>query len=150
MSTFLDHYGVDDAKREKRVRVLALSGLALVVLGLFLYFYFRNWKEEQQVKHFLTALSRKDYQTAYRLWGCTQEKPCRDYRFERFLEDWGPSSAHADVSALRVAKTRSCDAVIIQTLDFGKSPAVNILVDRRDLTIGFAPWPVCSPRMQAP
>ena len=150
MSAFLDQYGVADAKREKKVKAAVVSLLALLVLGVCSYFFFRNWKEERVVKQFLEALRTKDYQTAYKAWGCTPEKSCRDYRMERFLEDWGPSSPHADISALKIAKTRSCDAVLIQTWEFGKGEAVNISVDRRDLTIGFAPWPVCNPRMQAP
>ena len=150
MSAFLDQYGVQDAKREKKVKAIAITLLLLLVSGVCLYFYFRNWKEEQIVKQFLTALRGKDYQTAYRFWGCTLEKPCRDYRLERFMEDWGPASPHSDLSSLKVAKSRSCDLVLIQTLDFGKGEAVNLTVDRRDLTLGFAPWPVCNPRMQAP
>lgn len=90
MSEFLDNYGVKDARREKRVKQILYTVLTLAVVGGGLWFFFRNWKEESRVKEFLTLLERQDYKTAYALWGCTEATPCRDYKFERFLEDWGP------------------------------------------------------------
>ena len=43
------------------------------------------------MKQFLDDLQHKDYQSAYALWGCTQQRPC-DYTADKFNEDWGPSS----------------------------------------------------------
>jgi hypothetical protein len=42
---------------------------------------------------------------------------------------------------------KSCDKGIIQLLQI-KGQDVNIYVDRTTLVIGFAPWPVCNPRVK--
>lgn len=150
MSEFLEGYGVADARRGRVIKWIILSLIAAAVLGTILYFQFRNFGEERQASLFFKLLKKQDYQAAYRLWGCTPETPCRDYAFEKFLEDWGPKSPHADLSSVKVEKTRSCPAGIIQIVDFGKGEKVNLYVQRKDRTIGFAPWEYCNPRWQAP
>jgi hypothetical protein len=147
MSTYLDDYGSSEGRRAKlRNRILG----AVVVLALAsggAYYFFRNYKEEQQARLFISHLRNKQYEQAYRTWGCTGSKPCRDYSFEKFLEDWGPQSAHADLSRMEVTRTRSCSHGIIQTLRFGEKDEVLLWVDRSDLTLGFAPWPICDPKI---
>ncbi|MCC7155385.1 MAG: hypothetical protein IT161_12485 [Bryobacterales bacterium] len=150
MSDFLEGYGVADARRGRIIKRLILSVLGATAIGIILYFQFRNFGEERQASRFLSLLKKQDYQAAYRLWGCTPETPCRDYAYEKFLEDWGPKSPHADLSNLKVERTRSCDGGIIQILDFGKGDKVNLYVQRKDHVIGFAPWEFCNPRWQAP
>jgi hypothetical protein len=66
---------------------------------------------------------------------------------DQFLRDWGPQSDAANVSAITRAKVKSCDKGIIQLLQI-KGQDVNLYVDRTTLVIGFAPWPVCSPRVK--
>ncbi|MBK5291786.1 MAG: hypothetical protein JJE04_08945 [Acidobacteriia bacterium] len=151
MAGYMDGYGVADAKREKtRKRIFIALGV-LLVSGLALYFTFRNYREEKQVALFLEHLRNKQYAQAYRLWGCTESTPCRDYRFERFLEDWGEKSPHKQPGQAKIVKTRSCSGGIIQTLNFGKDAAeVLLFVNRNDLAIGFAPWPSCDPRIPVP
>ena len=149
MAGYLDQYGVGDERREKIRRRIILSAVAVLVIGIALYFTLRNFREERQFKTFIELLRKQDYQGAYALWGCTEAKPCRDYPLAKFMEDWGPNSAHTNLTQLHT-KTRSCSAGIIQTIDFGKGEEVNIWVDRKDLTIGFAPWPVCNPSMKVP
>ena len=147
MNNYLDNYGVADARRERRTKRILWSVLTICVVGGALWFFFRNFREEGRVKEFLTLLERQDYKTAYTLWGCTEATPCRDYKFDRFLQDWGPQSDAGNVAAIERAKVKSCDGGIIQTLQV-KGQEVNLYVDRATLTIGFSPWPVCSPRVQ--
>jgi hypothetical protein len=147
MNNYLDNYGVADARRERRTKRILWSVLTVCVVGGLLWFFFRNYREEARVKEFLSLLERQDYQTAYTLWGCTEATPCRDYKFDRFLQDWGPQSDAANVAAIARAKVKSCDGGIIQSLQV-KGQEVNLYVDRATLTIGFSPWPVCSPRVQ--
>ena len=150
MSNYLDDYGAGEARRSRiRNRILLTTAL-LAVAGGAAYFTFRNYSEEKQAKAFLEHLRAKQYEQAYRVWGCTETKPCRDYSYEKFLEDWGPKSAHADVSRLEVTRTRSCSHGIIQTLRFNEKDEVLLWVDRSDLSLGFAPWPVCDPRIPSP
>lgn len=149
MSGFLEGYGAGEERRERLIKRAALSALAVAVLGGGLWFWLRNWREERQVSRFLELLQRKDYPGAYHLWGCTETKPCRDYSFEKFLEDWGPKSTHTDLATLRVVKTRSCRGGIIKALQF-PGDEVLLWVERKDLTLGYAPWPVCNPRIPSP
>jgi len=83
----LDQYGAGDARREKIVKTLAISFLALVAAGGALFFIFHNYREEHQVKEFFNHLAAHDYKAAYALFGCTDTKPCRDYGSEKFMED---------------------------------------------------------------
>jgi hypothetical protein len=150
MGGYLDQYGAGEERREKIVRNLVLGALAAVILGVVLYFTFRNYRETRQAERFLDLLRKQEYATAYRMWGCTEDRPCRDYRFERFMEDWGPEAGHGDPAATRVAKTRSCASGVIYTIEFAKGEPVLLWVERRDRLLSFAPWPVCNPRMAAP
>jgi hypothetical protein len=141
MAGYLDTYGAGDERREKLIWRSLAAVAAVVVLALVLYFSFRNFREERQLKSLLELLAKKDYAGAYRLWGCTDANPCRDYSLERFLEDWGPSSPYTDVTHARVVKSASCGSGISQTLEFSSGRQVGLWVERKDLSIGFDPWP---------
>lgn len=148
--SYLEGYGVKDARREKLIKRLLASAAVLLVLGLVLYFQFRNYREEGRIRTFLELLKRQDYKGAYALWGCTDATPCRHYGFDKFMEDWGPKSPQADIERARLGKLKSCDTGIIQVLQFPDNHEVQLWVERRDQFIGFAPWPVCNPRMKVP
>lgn len=149
MTGYLEGYGAGEEKREKSVKRLLLVMVILVIAGGVLYFLFRNYRQERQFSSFLELLARKDYQGAYRLWGCTEASPCRDYAMDKFLEDWGPESPHADIASAKVTRTRSCSGGIIKSLKFPKDE-VNLWVDRATLTLGYSPWPMCNPHFAAP
>jgi hypothetical protein len=149
MPGYLDGYGTKEIRRA-RIRNRILIGLSVAaVVGIACYFQFRNYSEEQRVKLFLQQLQDKQYQQAYSLWGCTEANPCRDYNFSKFLEDWGPDSTHAVVADAKLGRTRSCTEGIIQPLQY-PNDEVLLWVNRNNLTIGFAPWPVCNPRLPTP
>lgn len=150
MAGYLDSYGAGEERREKIVKRLILGALAALVIAATLYFLFRNWREDRQTRLFLDLLNKRDYQSAYQLWGCTPAAPCRDYSFERFMEDWGPKNPRGDAAAARITKTRSCASGVIFTLEYGKDESVLLWVERKDKVLGFAPWPSCNPRMTAP
>ncbi|HET8546436.1 MAG TPA: hypothetical protein VFL57_00450 [Bryobacteraceae bacterium] len=144
---YLDAYGAGEERRAKIVRTLVLSLIILAVLAGIVWWRFRNWAENKRVEQFFSDLRGGDYKSAYSLWGCTDARPCRDYSFDRFMEDWGPKSAHANLSAMQVAETKSCSGGVIKILKFPADEVV-LWVDRQTKTIGFSPWPVCNPRMQ--
>lgn len=153
MAGYLESYAAGEERREKVrkwiVRGMLATFAALVVCGV-LYFMFRNWREDRQARLFLGLLGRQEYQAAYQLWGCTAQKPCRDYGFDRFIEDWGPKNPRGDIQAARIVKTRSCGTGVIYTLEYGKQDPLLLWVERKDQALGFAPWPACDPRMPAP
>jgi len=147
MPGYLEAYGAGSEKREKIVRRVALVVLVVLVAGTALYFLLRNFRETRQANLFFELLARKDYSAAYALWGCSPTSPCRDYTMDKFVQDWGPTSAHADLSTFKITKTRSCTAGVIFEAQFGSNPPDYLWVDRETKDIGFAPWPVCNPRL---
>lgn len=143
MAGYLDNYGAGEERREKLIKRAVLIGVVVVIAAGVLYFIFKNYRQERQVKNFLALLERKDYKAAYALWGCTDANPCRDYSFNEFMKDWGPQSPHADPKSLRITKSRSCGSGVIITVDSDKRQEDKLWVQRGDLTIGFSPLPGC-------
>jgi hypothetical protein len=164
MAGYLDQYGAGDERREKRNRWILISG-AVALLILFLWFFFfvwdkteilrseslarlaqvlRNHRQESRVKSFVEDLQRKDYQAAYGLWGCSVAQPCQSYPFPEFMKDWGPGSVR-NPSSYTILKSRSCGNGVIVTVDFGPNQEDALWVQRKDLTLGFSPFPVCAP-----
>jgi hypothetical protein len=143
MPGYLDTYGAGDEKRERIVKTLVISLVALLIVGGIGFFIFHNYRQERQVKHFFELLSSHDYQAAYALWVRT-EQDRRGYPMETFLQDWGPKGQHANVGGARISKSRSCGSGVILTVDFGGGgPPEKLWVERDNLTIGFSPLPGC-------
>ncbi len=138
MAGYLEGYGAGEERREKIWKRIIVWTLVAVAVTAALYFTFRGYRQKQQVSQFLADLGRQDYQAAYRLWGCTPARPCRDYSFERFLEDWGQKSPRANAPAARVKGTKYCGHGVIVALDFGKGEETLLWVESKDLTLGFA------------
>ncbi len=152
MSDFLQGYGETDARRERVFKRIILAAVALSVVAAAGWWFSRDFTEKRQIKRFVQLLEQKEYDAAYRLWGCDPAEPCRDYSLDKFMEDWGPKGVYTRNQPLKLAEKRSCEGGIIQYIEYGKSEedVVYIYVQRSDLTLGFAPWPVCNPRWQAP
>ncbi len=149
MAGFLEEYGVADARRAKVIRWLVISALAVVFGSIALYFVLRTWPARRQVNAFLDDLRRRDYQSAYRDWGCGGG--CTDYPYAKFLEDWGPQSAFADAGAVAIKRSRYCKSGgVIVTINSPKGDEVPLMYLRGDGSLGFSPWPICDPRVPAP
>ncbi len=150
MSGYLETYGAGDQKRERALKGLLLALLILAALAGAAWFLLRNYKEDARAAAFVELLKKKEYGAAYAMWGCTVDKPCRDYDYKRFLEDWGDQGAHADVSAVAIEKTKSCSGGIIRKLRYPRDEVL-IFVSRADLLISFPPWgDACEVRVQVP
>jgi hypothetical protein len=150
MAGYLEGYGAGEERRERIVRWIVLSAVLAVIIAIVGYFQFRNYREEKQISLFLEDLKRQDYKAAYALWGCTDANPCPQYAFNKFLEDWGPQGRYANVAGAKRGKTKSCDTGVIQFIEFPGTNEAQLWVERRDKVLGFAPWPVCDPRMKVP
>jgi hypothetical protein len=148
MSGYLEQYGVEDARRLRILKRIALVGIILLIAGTSLYFVMRNYREKGQVNEFLAHLRAGNYEAAYQMWGC----PCPGYQFERFLEDWGPESPYGPPQSLRVEEASSCGSGTIVTLQgTGREEEVHLWVERDgSYTLGFSPWPVCNPVIRVP
>lgn len=138
---YLTNYGVTDARREKRFFRTAAIVIGSALLGTFLYFHFRTFSDERQVKDFLAMLARKDYRAAYAKFGCPQE--CRDYKFNRFLEDFGDKSTFADVGNVKITLAEPCGNTVWVSVKHPKHAEIGLSVDRNDRTITFAPEARC-------
>jgi len=143
MSEFLDQYGVEDARKEKRTKRIVLAVLAAAVLGTSGFLFFRNFREERVVDRFVTLLKEKNYQEAYKLWGCTPNAPCRYYAPEKFTEDWGPDGTYKQPDSLEIADVDSCGAGVVFGFAYPGGENFGLWVARDSKIISFAPWPRC-------
>lgn len=143
MAGYLESYGAADAKRGRALRRWGGGILGVALAGWCVYWYAHDFREKRQVAQFLELLGQKRYEDAYRLWGCDPAKPCRDYNMEKFMEDWGPQSAHADAGRARVRRTRSCETGVIQILEFAPGDETALYVDREKRQIAYSPFNYC-------
>jgi hypothetical protein len=148
MAGYLEQYGAGEQQRERRgkiVKIVAIALVAVVLISGALFFNFHNFREERQVKQFLSHLNARDYKAAYALFGCTDASPCRYYPFDKFMEDWGPSSGHPGYGEARITRSRSCGSGVLLTVDYGQSRQEKLWVEK-DMSIGFPPVQGCSAR----
>jgi hypothetical protein len=150
MSSYLEAYGAAEQHRARVVAIFKTVSIVLAILlvvGLVLYGVFKNHSEEKRAKTFLSLLSDHNYPAAYLMWGCTDSRPCPDYPFTKFQEDWGPKSEHASEAVARIGLSQSCGSGVLIRLDYprGEEP-VSLWVERDSGIISFAPWPECPGR----
>jgi hypothetical protein len=157
MADFLEGYGAGDERRERIMRwalitigVLALVWLVDWCLTLYGTYNLRDIRAQYVSWKFFRHLKNQEYDKAYRMWGCDEAHPCRDYTREKFMEDWGPKGRYADLSKMETKAVRHCGRGIIHSITLGPDNSVDLWVEHRDLVLSFAPWPVCNPRWQAP
>ena len=146
MAGYLEQYGAGEEQRERRakiVKIVAIALAAVVLISGALFFNFHNYREERQVKQFLSRLDARDYKAAYALFGCTDASPCRYYPFDKFMEDWGPNSGHFGFAGARITRSRSCGSGVLLTVDYGQNRQEKLWVERRDMSIGFPPVQGC-------
>src|SRR5216684_5000677 len=141
-----ENYGVADARKERRKKIVIVAGLVAVVLAAVVYFTVRTWPQERVMKEFLATLDRKEFQQAYRMWGCTPESPCRYYEPDRFTEDWGPSSKYSQGSVAKIENIDFCGDGVVFQLSYPNAEPVSLWVERSTSVISFAPWPRCPGR----
>lgn len=146
MAGYLDTYGVADYKRTRIKKRLFLSVVATAVTALVLFLIFHNFTEKRTVRNFIAAVSSGNYQEAYRMWGCTQATPCRDYSFQKFMEDWGDKGQYANVKAARMTTVDSCGDGVVTTMQFPNAEPFGLWVERRTKVLSFSPWPRCPGR----
>jgi hypothetical protein len=150
MSSYLEAYGAAEQHRARVVGLLKKCSIvlaAVLVAGLVLFAIFRNHSEERQAKNFLGLLKAHNYSAAYSMWGCSENHPCPQYAFPKFLEDWGPKAAHSsDPAAASIGLSQSCGSGVLIRLDYQGSDPVPLWVERDTGTISFAPWPECPGR----
>ena len=141
MGSYLQQYGVDEYRRNRTIKWIILSCVGAAVLILAAYLLFHNYGEKQVVNRFLAEINSRNYDAAYRDWGCTAEHPCPNYDKGRFLEDWGPSKKVS--SAWKVASVEGCTSFVTINVQADGSELQSLAVERDNKSLGFAPAPEC-------
>ena len=142
MAGYLDQYGVEDARKEKRTKRAVIVVLAAVLLALAGFLFFRNFSEERAVDHFVSLLKEKKYQEAYTLWGDTPETR-RYYSPERFTEDWGPEGVYKQPESLKITDVDACGSGVVFGIAYPGGENFGLWVERETKVISFYPWPRC-------
>jgi hypothetical protein len=145
MAGYLEGYGAGDAKRERKVKIIVISVLSFAITSGILYATFRDFSQESKIKDFLAAVERKDFAAAYTFWGCTKDVPCRDYSYEKFLEDWGPTGENFPLVSQGIYESERCGSGFLAALHPG-SQEVSLWVERSTGLISYAPWMNCPER----
>jgi hypothetical protein len=151
MPGYLDQYGAGEEHRNRiilRLLVVAVAGLAI---GSLSWYLFKNHHQESVVKGFVASVRAGDYQGAYRAWGCTTEKACKGYEFEKFLADWGPVKPGApanpegqpDPAVLGITDSESCSSGVLLTVGVNARRVEKLWVNKDSEAISFAPYPIC-------
>jgi hypothetical protein len=150
MADFLDEsYGVEEARRGRLIKRVVLGVLIVAVVGTTGYFALRTHGQERVVDNFLKALRRQDYQGAYKMWGCTQDTPCKYYPPDKFAQDWGPSSSYSNAALFKVDNVDFCNTGVVFNLTYPHADDVYLWVERSTDVISFAPWGRCpGPHLQ--
>ena len=143
MAGYLDQYGAGDERRIKIIKTLVISLVTLVVLGGVAVFRFPQLSAGASGEPLPGAAAGEGLPGRPTNFGWHGEKDRPGYPFQSFLQDWGPGSAHADVSGSKISKSRSCGNGVILTVDFAKGKQEKLWVQREDLVIGFSPLPGC-------
>jgi hypothetical protein len=141
MGSYLQTYGAGEERRNRIIRWIIISAVSVVVLLWIAYLVFRNYSEKRSVERFLAEVNAHDYQAAYRDWGCTEQHPCPNYDFKRFMDDWGQSQKVS--SPWKVASIDGCRTFVTVNVQAQGAELQSLGVERGSSTLMFAPAPEC-------
>jgi hypothetical protein len=143
MPGYLDQYGAGEERRNRIIARSIIAAVVLAIVGSLSWYLLKNHHQESVVKTFVEAVRRGDYQTAYRDWGCTPQKPCSGYPFNKFMEDWGNQGSPPDASILGVTDSESCNTGVLLTVSVNRARQEKLWVEKNNDAISFAPYPIC-------
>ncbi|MBV8070228.1 MAG: hypothetical protein JO270_10020 [Acidobacteriaceae bacterium] len=139
MGTYLQQYGAGEERRNRVIRNIILSIVAVLILWWVLYLIFHNYPAKQTVKQFLAQVNAHHYPQAYEQWGCTEAKPCPNYDFHRFMDDWGVKTT----SDWKIVNVDGCKSFVTINVQAGGTQLQSLGVERGSKTLMFAPAPEC-------
>jgi hypothetical protein len=142
---YLDTYGAGEEQRNSLIIRSVLAVITLIIVGTLGWYLLKNHHQEGVVKTFLAAVKSGDYQNAYRVWGCTTDKPCTGYEFEKFQGDWGTNAKDGapDPGILGLTDSETCNTGVLLTVAVNSSRVEKLWVDKSNDAISFAPYPIC-------
>lgn len=140
MSGYLDEYGAGDERRARIIKMIVVSVIVVAILYGLGYFFFRNYRQEQQAKRFFQLLQAHNYQAAYEMW-VSSDSERNGYPMSAFLQDWGPKAM--DVHNFSIMDAESCGNSVIVDTDLGPAGDKKVWINRQTLELGFGPYDVC-------
>jgi hypothetical protein len=144
MGSYLQQYGVEEERRGNVIKLIVAGIVGAIIIAIAAYFIFHNYPEKKVARRFLDEINAHNYRAAYRDWGCTDQHPCRNYDFNRFLQDWGPPSKAS--SPWKIASTDSCKSFLTINVQAQGAELQSLAVQRSDHSLSFAPAPECQER----
>jgi hypothetical protein len=146
MSTILNAPSYDP-RRARRRRNAVLAVIALIILGLFLWWHYRYYPEEHTVDKFLTDIEQKKYDQAFTLWTADPQwqqhtEKYKNYPFGQFQLDWGPSGDYGAISRHKIAGAYAAPGganVIVAVCINDRVDPTALSVNRKTKEIGFSP-----------
>lgn len=149
MNSYFEGYGAGEERRSRLLKRLAVAVVAGMLVAFAAWYFLRDRNEKLRAGEFLGLVRAGQFEAAYKLWGCTEQTPCRDYPFEKFLDDWSAKGGH-DPAKMTVTGMQRCRSGIIQTVSWGSGDNIPLWVNRGDLSLSIAPWPRCDFSFQMP
>lgn len=137
---YLDTYGSERPFYPRLVKAVGWALLIGIVGYCFYWLFFRNWQEEREVRRFLETVEEGRYEEAYEYWGCTVEDPCKFYRYDEFLEDWGPESPLGDVRSFELGRSWTQPGGVIIEVSINGEKQPNLWVESDTKHVSFFPY----------
>ncbi len=140
MGSYLQQYGIEDERHNRAIKRIIMAAATLIVLAIAAYLFLHNFAEKRTASRFLDQVNAHNYREAYREWGCTDQHPCPNYDFNRFMDDWGPKAAPGP---WKIASVDSCTSFVTVNVQAANAPLQSLSVERDNKALGFAPSPEC-------
>lgn len=117
-------------------RYILIGVVATIVIGVCGYLLW-DYPEEHTVTHFMEALQRGDYKTAYQIW-----QPSASYSYDDFIKDWGPEGDYGKIRDFEILEASSATShtVTILVMVNHEAPALKLLVDRKTKGLAYSPY----------
>src|SRR5262245_2464503 len=115
MAGYLATYGAGEERKSKLIRLAVFGTLGVLVVGILLFFGLRNFTARRTMDSFIELLQKQEFKAAHALWGCTEQTPCKNYDYERFMRDWGPESPAKNPASARIEKKATCGGILTNT-----------------------------------
>ena len=142
--TLLDAQQYDE-KKERRRRIKVISVVVLVLFVASLIYWNRFYPEKRVAGKFFAALQKKDYDTAYRIYGSDPKK----YPYNEFYQDWGPGGTWGLIKTYDVYGAAECphggSGIVVDVVVNDRAEHAQLWVEKADKKLSTPP---CDLRFQ--
>ncbi len=143
-----------DPARARKRRNLILLLIAVVLIGVTLFYHYRYWPEEHVVDKFFHALQNKQFEEAYAIWlhdpnWKQHPEKYKDYNYNNFYLDWGPGGDWGHIQSYRIegavtpprhGATRITGVVVVVTVNQRIADKCHVWVEKKEKTLHFSPF----------